>query len=128
MDHRASALPVRLGLVSLLLFGLTGCVAFGKQQGVKNTWRADGLVLEEGVTTQAEVAQRLGPPSQIIGLEGQTVFYYVRERSKGRGVILLVYNHIKHEVDYDRAVFFFDSAGTMTSYSFSDEQFPLPEE
>ena len=105
----------------------SGCIAFGRQQGVKNTWRAENLVLEEGVTQQAQVIEQLGPPSQIIGLEGQTIFYYVRERSAGRGLILIVYNHVKMAVDYDRAVFFFDGSGALTSYSFSEEAFPLEE-
>lgn len=125
MDHRASALCTRAVLASFLLFGTSGCLAFGKEQGVKNTWRAGAVTLEVGTTTQAEVARQLGPPSQIIGLEGQTVFYYVRERSSGRGLILFVYNHIQQSIKYDRAVFFFDDQGELTSYSFSEEILPV---
>ena len=125
MDHRIRAFWARVLPACLLLFGTSSCIVFGKQQGVKNTWRATDVAFEEGVTTQAQVAEALGPPSQILGLEGQTIFYYVRERSDGRGIVLLIYNQIRQKVDYDRAVFFFDAEGVLTSSSFSEVAFPV---
>ncbi len=36
----------------------------------------------------------------------------MRERSKGEGLFLLLYNTTHLKVDYDRAIFFFDGRGS----------------
>ena len=74
-----------------------------------------------GTTTQAEILEALGPPSQVIGLRDQTVFYYLQEQSKGRGAIFIVYNQVSEKVVYDRAIFFFDSGGVLRDYALSRE-------
>jgi hypothetical protein len=100
----------------------TGCANFKSVQGVNSPWEEDTRkVWEQGVTTQAEVLDALGPPSQIISINGGTVLYYLRERGAGSAQIFIVYNTGNLEVEYDRAVFFFDSEGVLTDYSYSKE-------
>ena len=60
---------------------------------------------------------RLGPPSQVISLDGETALYYLFERSEGEGLILLVYNRFRVDTHYDRAIFFFDANDVLTEYS-----------
>ena len=63
--------------VALLAAVLTSsCASFGSVDGVDNLWREAPLdAFEKGVTTQAQVLDELGPPSQLISLRDQTVFY-----------------------------------------------------
>ena len=110
----------KLFFIVFLTGFLSGCVSWRSEQGVENLWRSDSFpVLAKGVTTQAEIMTLLGPPSQIINLEDQVVFYYLREEKKGSGFILILYNYSKIDVEYDRAIFFFDKKGILTNYSFS---------
>jgi outer membrane protein assembly factor BamE (lipoprotein component of BamABCDE complex) len=85
---------------------------------VEVTWQdsvTDRLV--RGETTRKEVLRLLGPPSQVISMEEETVLYYLFERSKGEGVILIVYNRMKIDTDYDRAVLFFDENDILTDFA-----------
>lgn len=115
-------------LCFFLLLGLltmSGCASYQQTKGVRNTWRDPSLpAIEVGKTTQSDILAHLGPPSQVIALGDQTVFYYLMERGKGGGAILIVFNWLKQEITYDRAIFFFDSHGVLQDYGFSREAIP----
>jgi hypothetical protein len=109
--------------VSALL--LAGCARFGAVDGVENLWReVPPGVFEKGVTTQSEVLDRLGPPSQLISLQDQTVYYYLTEMTSGQGKIFIVWNQVSMKTRYDRAIFFFDVDGVLQEYALSEEQGP----
>ena len=109
----------------LLLFG---CGVSVQRQGVVNKWRDESLPpFEKGRTTQAEVIERLGPPSQVIGLNDQVVFYYMRELVETKGIILLIFNWMNKRYSYDRAIFFFNTKGVLTDYAYSFERIPYEE-
>ncbi|MDF7822883.1 hypothetical protein P4B35_02575 [Pontiellaceae bacterium B12227] len=111
-----------LGILTVLL---AGCASFSGDNGVENRWRAaDAPVWEVGITTEQEVAEQLGPPSQLISLGDQTVYYYLREHRSGKGLVLLIYNWGYQKLTYDRAAFFFDAGGKLTKYSYSPEALP----
>ncbi|MHC4450149.1 MAG: hypothetical protein ACYS0E_08430 [Planctomycetota bacterium] len=111
------------GLLFLVLLLPVACINSRSESGVANTWRgADLPAFEPGRTTQAEVAKALGPPSQLVDLGGQVVFYYLAERAKNTGVILILYNTTRERVVYDRAIFFFDKKGLLEDYAFSLEE------
>ena len=113
-----------LSILALTLFvTVTGCASFERTRGVDNTWRDTAVPAPViGKTTQADILAALGPPSQVIGLRDQTVFYYLKEHDKGKGGIFLVYNWLKEDVTYDRAIFFFDDGGVLRDYGLSSEQ------
>ena len=111
---------------AFLLF--SGCASYTGDSGVENIWRSENLpAWKPGVTTGEDVAAKLGPPSQIIGLENETVYYYLHEQKKGKALILLVYNWGSQKMVYDRAIFFFDKQGRLTKYSYSPEALPYEE-
>ena len=111
------------GLCLLVLFLLGACINSRSDSGVVNTWRGNDLpAFEAGRTTQAEVAKALGPPSQLVDLGGQVVFYYLTERAKNTGLILVLYNTMRERVVYDRAIFFFDKRGVLKDYALSLEE------
>lgn len=113
---------------SLLIF-FAGCTSDVGYSGVDNVWRSETVpVWEAGKTTEMDVIDALGPPSQLIGLEKETVYYYLRERRKGYGVFLLAYNWKNQDLVYDRAIFFFDNNGKLTKHSYSLEALPYEEE
>ena len=119
----------RLNICHLALLGLallfSGCASRQSQLGVKNLWRNnDSAQFEKGTTTQSDVMQVLGPPSQVIGLQDQTIFYYLREQLKSKSLVLVIYNDTREQITYDRAIFFFDTKGILKDYAFSDEQLP----
>jgi len=115
-------LPRALTAAALLTLTLAGCASFERNQGVTNSWRDAAFPTPEvGKTTKAEVLDLLGPPSQIIGLRDQTVFYYLKEQRKGKGAILILFNWIQEDTTYDRAIFFFDQNGVLKDYAFSNE-------
>ena len=102
-----------------------GCANRQSQMGVENRWRADPApAFAIGETTQSEVMKALGPPSQVIALHDQTLFYYLREQQKIRALSLLVYNHSRERIMYDRAIFFFDHDGILRDFALSEEQIP----
>ncbi len=119
----------RAAVIPLLL--LAGCIVSSADSGVLNKWRDESLpAFERGKTTQSEVATALGPPSQLINLGDELIFYYLAERSRSRGVILIVYNTTSERVSYDRAIFFFDNEGVLKDFALSLEKTPYvpPEE
>ena len=117
-------LSVRI-LPLLCLVVCTACISSTTETGVVNVWRDASLPeFERGETTQAEVAKALGPPSQLVNLEEQVVFYYLNENAKKRGFILIVYNQTRERVVYDRAIFFFDKRGILQDFALSIEKSP----
>ena len=96
--------------------------------GVENMWRADPVpAFALGKTTQSEVMKVLGPPSQVIALHDQTLFYYLREQQKLKSLSLLIYSQSRERILYDRAIFFFDRDGILRDFALSDEQIPYHE-
>lgn len=111
--------------IAILVLTLAGCGVSKQSQGVVNQWRDASLPpFERGITTQSEVIERLGPPSQVIGLNDQIVFYYLRESVDSEGVFLLLFNWTRKRVSYDRAIFFFNKDGVLTEYGISVERLP----
>jgi outer membrane protein assembly factor BamE (lipoprotein component of BamABCDE complex) len=110
-----------LGLALLV----SGCASKQSELGVKNLWRnGPAASFKKGLTTQSDVMHALGPPSQVIGLRDQTIFYYLREQSKAKAMYLVVYNQTREQITYDRAIFFFDAQGILKDFAFSDESVP----
>ena len=106
-------------LITLLCLGLlSACVQFKSKRGVEVAWQRDVVEkLIRGQSTRAEVLDALGPPSQVISLQEETVLYYLFEKAEGEGVILILYNRIEVDTRYDRAIFFFDENDLLTDYS-----------
>lgn len=83
-------MTTRLFHLSFLLL-ISGCANYGSVDGVDNLWREVPMEqFEVGITTQTDVLEMLGPPSQLIKLDDQVVFYYLAQQNKGSGVILIV--------------------------------------
>src|SRR5262245_4187803 len=98
-----------LGLALCCLSVTSGCLNKRSEMGVENKWRdAAAPAFEKGKSTQTDVMQALGPPSQVIGLREQTLFYYLREQSRTKAKFFIVYNQMREQILYDRAIFFFD--------------------
>jgi hypothetical protein len=105
------------------LFALSGCASWSQETGVDNRWRDGSVpVWVSGETTSDDVMTALGPPSQIIALKDQVVYYYLKEQMSGSAYVLILYNNAKMKAQYDRAVFFFDDEGTLTRYAYSNEK------
>ena len=122
--NRLSKLISVAWLASLIL--LPGCASKQSRMGVQNRWRAaPPPVFQKGSTSQSQVMAALGPPSQVIALHDQTLFYYLREQLKTKAVFLLLYNQTRENVSYDRAIFFFDKNGTLTDFAYSQEAIPI---
>jgi outer membrane protein assembly factor BamE (lipoprotein component of BamABCDE complex) len=97
---------------------LPGCVKYEDKRGVDVNWQAEVTdTLIKGTSTRIDVMALLGPPSQVIALEGESVFYYLFEHAKGEGLILIVYNRTHINTKYDRAIFFFDENDVLSEYS-----------
>lgn len=109
----------RWWLLVLLPATLAACSLSRSDRGVEALWH-DGVILQPGKTTRNEVMARLGPPSQMLALPGESVLYYMHERGRGRAIKLIVYNYREEVLDYDRAVFFFDLDGLLKEYSLTD--------
>ena len=117
------ALLILLGIILSLL---DGCVSKHSEMGVRNYWRDPSPpAFEKGKSTQADVMHGLGPPSQVIALQDQTLFYYLREQSRTKAVFLIFYNHTGQEITYDRAIFFFNKQSVLTDFAYSAETVPL---
>lgn len=102
---------------------LSGCASYGSVDGVDNLWREVSIdQFEKGVTTQADILDQLGPPSQLINLQDQTVFYYLTQEMSGTGQIFIIWNRVSAKSSYDRAIFFFDTDGVLQELAFSKEQ------
>lgn len=97
---------------------VSGCAQYENKRGVLARWQdVSGRNLVAGQTTRQEVLDALGPPSQLIALGDETVFYYLFERSQGEGLVLIVYNQFEVDTRYDRAIFFFDANDRLTEYA-----------
>lgn len=97
---------------------LAGCAQYDNQRGVEVSWRESAtrnLVRDQ--STRADVLALLGPPSQVIALGEETALYYLFEHSEGEGLILLLYNRMRIDTRYDRAIFFFDDNDVLTEYA-----------
>ena len=94
---------------------LAGCAQYDNKRGVEVVWQPDAVnALVKGQSTRRDVLKLLGPPSQVISLDDETVLYYLFEHSRGNGLILIVYNTLKVDTQYDRAIFFFDENDILT--------------
>ena len=112
-----------LALIVMLL--ATGCANWDGYAGVDNTWRAEDVPeWEPGETTVSDVAKFLGPPSQLIPLHDETVFYYMREGKDGKALLLLIWNTGTQVTSYDRAIFIFDKKGILKTFCYSNEALP----
>jgi hypothetical protein len=115
---------LRLVLVAGILLLVQGCATWNGEKGVENNWRnPETASWEIGKATDADVTGALGPPSQIISLSDQVVFYYMEEQSRGRAYIFILWNQSNETVRYDRAIFFFDKQGVLEKYAYSPEAF-----
>ncbi|GAB3279806.1 hypothetical protein [Parahaliea aestuarii] len=104
--------------VLLLCTMLGACAQYENRRGVEVTWDPANLgSLTPGTTTRSDILKRLGPPSQLIALEDETVLYYLFEQAKGEGLILIAYNRFEVNTRYDRAVFIFDQQDKLVDYS-----------
>lgn len=109
---------IRGAIFLLLTAFLASCAQYENRRGVEVTWDPSNLKdVKIGETTRDEILDRLGPPSQLIALDGETVLYYLFSHSQGKGIILLVYNRFEIDTRYDRAVFIFDADDRLTEYS-----------
>jgi outer membrane protein assembly factor BamE (lipoprotein component of BamABCDE complex) len=105
-----------------LAFLIVACTSFGSIDGVSNLWREVPVdQFQKGVTKQSDVLELLGPPSQLINLHDQTVFYYLAQQSAGQGKIFIVWNQVNVQNQYDRAIFFFDTEGVLEEFAYSKE-------
>jgi outer membrane protein assembly factor BamE (lipoprotein component of BamABCDE complex) len=118
MHLMKSSVPVPFFAALVLTALLSGCVRYENKRGVDVLWQPEVTAqLIKGQSTREDILTLLGPPSQLIALEDETVLYYLFERSKGDGMILIVYNRMKIRTRYDRAVFFFDENDTLRDYA-----------
>jgi outer membrane protein assembly factor BamE (lipoprotein component of BamABCDE complex) len=111
-------LLIRTSLLALGFSLVAACAQFDSQRGVEVNWQAtvtDALV--KGQSTRSEVLALLGPPSQVIALNDESALYYLFERSEGEGLILIVYNRMRIDTRYDRAIFFFDESDVLSDFS-----------
>ena len=109
-----------LALCALVALG--SCANWSQETGVDNRWRgAEVPVWVTGETKAEDVMTELGPPSQIIALKDQVVYYYLKEQMSGSAYVLILYNNAKMKAEYDRAIFFFDDDGKLTRYAYSNE-------
>ena len=115
-------------ILLLLLLGLlplTGCLSKRSEIGVRNDWRAPSPpAFERDRSTQSDVLKALGPPSQVIALPDQTLFYYLREQSRTKAAYFVIYNQTRQEITYDRAIFFFNKQSVLTDFAYSKEMIP----
>ena len=81
--------------------------------------RADGTLETAQWIVVEDVLNALGPPSQLIALQDETVYYYMLEEARTKIMILILYNQARARVNYDRAMFIFDKQGLLTKYSLS---------
>jgi hypothetical protein len=111
----------RVLLGALTLMVSVGCTRVHTEKGIEPTWlEVDPTTFRVDVSTQSDVLEVLGPPSQIISHRDGAIFYYLHEEAVGSGVIFILYNQGHLNTRYDRAIFFFDAAGVLQDYAFSD--------
>ena len=61
----------------------------------------------------------------VIDQDDGIIFYYMRERAQGTGLFLVLFNTTSLEIDYDRAIFFFDDKGMLVEYAYSKLELPV---
>ncbi|MEP6391581.1 MAG: hypothetical protein ABJ056_16820 [Halioglobus sp.] len=111
-------MPLRIITLIATLALLGGCAQYENKRGVDVTWQDNVIAdMTKGETTRKDVLTALGPPSQVIALDDETALYYLYERSEGEGLILIVYNRMRIDTRYDRAVFFFDENDVLTDFA-----------
>ncbi|WP_116365929.1 hypothetical protein [Parahaliea mediterranea] len=109
---------IRTLFTLLLCTWLTACAQYENRRGVNVNWTPDNLgPVQTGTTTRSDILARLGPPSQLIALEDETVLYYLFEQAQGEGLILIAYNRFEVNTRYDRAVFIFDQNDRLVDYA-----------
>ena len=97
-----------------------GCIRNSARRGIEPAWmELDPASFVVGTTTRADVLDRVGVPSQVLALEHGTALYYLLERSRTDGLVLLVYNQRTESSYFDRAIFFFDDSDVLTDFSMS---------
>ena len=115
-------MPFRNMFIAVLLLSLSACATWNEDAGVENRWRADETPQwVAGQTSASDVLEHLGPPSQIVNLRDQVIYYYLRENLSGSGYFFLIYNKSESATRYDRAVFFFDKSDVLIRYAYSNE-------
>jgi hypothetical protein len=110
--------------IFLVLLLASGCSRTDNTTGVENNWRDSAFKAIVGATNEGDVLEALGPPSQIINLGDQTVFYYIKENFRSDRLLLILYNQTERRTIYDRAVFFFDAGGVLRKVAFSETALP----
>lgn len=105
-------------LMLLLLTVLGGCVNYNRDSGVENLWRKPQS-FAKGETNSQQVLAALGPPSQVLAVGEQTIYYYLKEQVTREGLILLIYNETTEVSVFDRAIFIFDQTGVLIDFSYS---------
>lgn len=119
---------MRAAAIFATILTLSACASWNEDAGVENHWRSpDTPEWQAGKNTNQEVMERLGPPSQIIDLGDQVVYYYMKENVQGAGYYFLVYNTSESSTKYDRAIFFFDREGLLIRHSYSRESLSYEE-
>ena len=104
--------------ILLACIATSGCAQYENRRGVEVAWDQAGVAqLERGKSTRRDVLDLLGPPSQVISLDGETALYYLFEHASGEGLVLLLYNRVNIDTRYDRAIFFFDDDELLTEFS-----------
>ena len=109
-----------LRVVALVLLAslAAACAQYESKRGVDVNWQEEVTSrLVKGESTRHDVLDLLGPPSQVIALGNESVLYYLFEHSRGEGLILILYNRMRIDTRYDRAIFFFDGNDVLTEYS-----------
>jgi outer membrane protein assembly factor BamE (lipoprotein component of BamABCDE complex) len=118
MGKRLMKLSAAITALLLSIGLLGGCAQFESNRGVEVNWQATVTEqLVSGQSTRRDVLEMLGPPSQVIALDGESALYYLFERSEGEGLILILYNRMHIDTRYDRAIFFFDKNDVLTEYA-----------
>ena len=104
--------------LTLLVSLLSACAQYESKRGVEVNWQ-DTVTekLVTGESTRRDVLALLGPPSQVIALDGESSLYYLFEHSEGEGLILILYNRMRIDTRYDRAIFFFNDQDVLTEFA-----------
>ena len=113
-------------LLAVLMPALSGCSNKRSEMGVLNNWcGSPPPVFEKNRSTQSDVMSALGPPSQVIALQDQTIFYYLGEQSRTKGFFLIIYNQTRQQITYDRGIFLFNKQAVLTDFAYSQEAIPF---
>ena len=108
----------RIAAPLLAIVLLQACAQYDNKRGVEVNWQSSVTSgLKTGESTRKDVLDLLGPPSQLISMDGESALYYLFASSQGEGLILGVYNRWDIDTRYDRAIFFFDDNEVLTEFS-----------